>query len=174
MSDQGENRKRIEEVWVSQVRQLELFVSGLLTGWSLPRDAAGDLLQQTFLKAVSAAEKTQDRNLSGWLYRIALNEARDYRRRVRRQRRVHTESAEGFPDAATPVPSCGVEQREEFERVNQALNDLPDELASVLRQRFLDGRKFSEIAAREGAPLGTVLSRAHRALEKLRSALGSD
>jgi RNA polymerase sigma-70 factor (ECF subfamily) len=57
-------------------------------------------------------------------------------------------------------------------RVQRALATLPDAQRATLEIAFFEGLSYPEIAAREGVPLGTIKSRAARALAALRAALG--
>jgi RNA polymerase sigma-70 factor (ECF subfamily) len=57
---------------------------------------------------------------------------------------------------------------EDAQRVRQAVASLPEEHRLVVELRFFAGATLDEIAAALGCPLGTVKSRLHHALEKLR------
>ena len=57
---------------------------------------------------------------------------------------------------------------EDAQRVRQAVASLPEEHRLVVELRFFAGARLGEIAAVLGCPLGTVKSRLHHALEKLR------
>jgi RNA polymerase sigma-70 factor (ECF subfamily) len=56
-------------------------------------------------------------------------------------------------------------------RVRRALASLPDAQRVTLEIAFFEGLTYSEIAARENVPLGTIKSRAARAIVSLREAL---
>jgi RNA polymerase sigma-70 factor (ECF subfamily) len=63
---------------------------------------------------------------------------------------------------------------EERAVVRRALAELPPEQRRVVEARIDQGKSFAVIAAEQGLPLGTVLTRMRLALEKLRRALGED
>ena len=67
---------------------------------------------------------------------------------------------------ARPISSA--EASEDASRVRQAVASLPEEHRLVVELRFFAGATLDEIAAALGCPLGTVKSRLHHALEKLR------
>jgi RNA polymerase sigma-70 factor (ECF subfamily) len=60
---------------------------------------------------------------------------------------------------------------DEGSRVRRALASLPEVQRTTLEIAFFEGLTYPEIAAREGVPLGTIKSRAARALAALREAL---
>ena len=73
------------------------------------------------------------------------------------------------PRACTEcTPDRSAETSEDARRVRQAVADLPEEHRLVVELRFFAGATLDEIAAALGCPLGTVKSRLHYGLEKLR------
>jgi len=66
------------------------------------------------------------------------------------------------------VRSDPIARAELIEAVEGALGTLPPQMAEVVRLRLTEDLTFAEIAARQGAPLNTVLTRMHRGLKKLR------
>jgi RNA polymerase sigma-70 factor (ECF subfamily) len=154
-------------------------VFGLLYRLTDSRDAAEDLLQETFLRVVRVIDRYRHvGKFEPWLFRIAANLARDRaRRHVRRgQPGSLDESMAGDPPAAARStcadnPADGLVQREAEERVAASLRLLSDGEREVLLLRHYSGLAFREIAALLGVPLGTALARAHRGLERLRQEL---
>jgi RNA polymerase sigma-70 factor (ECF subfamily) len=63
---------------------------------------------------------------------------------------------------------------EEREKIKRALSTLPEVQQRTLMIAFFEGLSYPEIAEREGVPLGTIKSRAARALAALREALASE
>ena len=78
-----------------------------------------------------------------------------------------TAQAETLPDFA-PSPEALLEQSEDVQRVRRAVADLPDEHRQVIELRFFADAALDEIAAILEVPLGTVKSRLHNGLKKLR------
>jgi len=115
-----------------------------------------------------------------WIYRIALNLVRD---RVRKSARlsgkfrlVEGQGAGGDEIIGTIAekyasPEEQLADGEQFDQLQQALQKLPDEQREVLLLRHFSGLSFSQIAETLGRPIGTVLARAHRGVEKLRKLL---
>ena len=57
------------------------------------------------------------------------------------------------------------------DKIRRALSSLPEAQRQTLEVAFFEGLSYPEIAARENVPLGTIKSRAARALAALREAL---
>lgn len=148
------------------------------------RDDADDLLQEVFVRVVRTIEKYKDDGrFEAWLFRIAMNLARDRIRRARRSPLVpDAESAEGdwdgrdsrptmraIEEANGPVESA--EMSEEVDRLQVALGQLNQAEREVIMLRHFSGLSFNEIAETMGTPLGTALARGHRGLKRLRQIL---
>lgn len=153
-------------------------VFGLLYRLTGSREAAEDLLQETFLRMVRTIDTYEhDGRFEAWLFRIAANLARDEARR--RGRRGGTVSLEAAGEAGllrTDGGSDSVESRlagrEEERRLQECLGRLPPADREILLLRFFSEMPFREIAELLGVPLGTALARAHRALARLREEFG--
>lgn len=117
--------------------------------------------------AVGAWLVTLVRNLS-----IDRTRRRDCRGAIARDVLAHDSEALA---AATPVdPERQAAGSADRERVRRALAKLPDVQRATLETAFYEGLTYAEIAQREGVPLGTIKSRAARALAALREALGDE
>lgn len=160
----------IAALYAQHAEELRRFVLGLCGDSHL----TGDVLQATFAKAIEAGHQSREETRKAWLFRVAFNEAMAQRRRQATGRRVLHQWAEGSAgDGSQNGLTSGDElvRRETVELVRQALDELPPEQAQVVRMRIYDQKKFSEIAAELGIPLGTALGRMRIALEKLRGRL---
>ena len=103
-----------------------------------------------------------------WLYRIAVNAARDALRR-RRHDPVPLPSPEP-PDPATPAETL-CQQRELALLMARAVAELPEPLRVVLALHHDEGLNFEEIARLTGTPASTLKSRFAAALHRLRDRL---
>ena len=127
--------------------------------------AAEDVAQETLIAAWDGARRCRhETRLRPWLFGILFNQCRKYRRslwrRIRRERvaaRRRVEAHDG-----------GRENDEQLEMLRQALGKLDDGLRAVIILRF--GQNFSIAQAAEALdlPEGTVKSRTHSAIQKLR------
>ncbi len=136
---------------------------------------AEDLVQEVFIRVVrTITDYRDDGRFEGWLFKIAGNLARD---RIRRDRGA-PQLADGQPqvrlrevaDSRSDVETLdGATTRgEELDDLQRLLERLPAVEREVVLMRHFGGLSFQEIAEYTDSPLGTVLSRAHRGLTKLR------
>jgi RNA polymerase sigma-70 factor (ECF subfamily) len=133
-------------------------------------DLANDLMQTTFAKAVEQGHAARAETLKGWLFRVAFHEAITARRRKDTREQAHRRlAALGFRRGERPEDS--LIRGETVEAVRNALEELPEAQRRVVRARIYEDKTFAEIAEEDNLPLGTVLTRMRRALEKLRRTL---
>jgi RNA polymerase sigma-70 factor (ECF subfamily) len=130
---------------------------------------AEDLAQETLLEAWRSLGRFDGRcRFSTWLYGILRHRFLKARRKPRPLAGGRDEL--GRQAARDVVPSALAEQLEDSRRIQAALTALSDEHRAVLELRFFAGASLDEIATVLGCPLGTVKSRLHHGLEKLRRA----
>lgn len=159
-----------------------VFMNGLYgTAVRLTRDgdAARDLVQDTYLKALRAHERFQPgTNLKAWLYTILHNTWRN-RRRDHARARVSFDS--DTVDAAMDAGQSGVIERTTPETVllrsiedadiRAAVEALPESFREAVWLRDVEDLSYQEIADALGVPLGTVMSRISRGRKLLHAAL---
>src|SRR5262249_18757555 len=105
-----------------------------------------------------------------WMITIVRNLAIDRaRRRVRHSLLAHARVAKE-PVEPEPAPESIADARAATARVRRALDELSPAQRATLESAFFEGLSYSERGAREGLPLGTVKSRAARAIAALREA----
>jgi RNA polymerase sigma-70 factor (ECF subfamily) len=138
-------------------------------------DEVADVTQEAFIKAYKALPKFRgDSQFYTWLYRIAINTAKNYL--VSRSRRpantdIDVEDAEQFAnndkliDQASPESSMMTDELAAI--IKNSLNALPEDLRTALTLREFEGMSYEDIAAVMGCPVGTVRSRIFRAREFL-------
>ncbi len=135
-----------------------------------------DVVQESFVKAYrSLARFRPGAEFRPWLLAIVANEARNARRAAGRRDALALRSliAESRSPDAAPDPVEGrVLDEERREALLGALERLGPEQRDVLTCRFLLELSEEETAAALRLRRGTVKSRAHRALERLRADLG--
>ena len=146
------------------------------------REDADDLYQEVLLKAYRALERFRgEASLRTWLFRIAVNAAKNRARwwsRVKRGHAVSLDAAEEngrAPSELIPDPRPGPEGstygHEIHARVQHELGRLSWGQRAVVVLRDVDGMEYREIADTLGISLGTVKSRLARGREALRQAL---
>ncbi len=166
------------------VRKYQQKIVKLISRYVRDQDEALDVAQETFIKAYRALAKFRgDSAFYTWLYRIAINTAKNYL--VAQNRRppdtdIDAEDAVQFEGDSklreTDLPEQLV-HRDEVERViYEAIDALPEDLRTAITLRELEGLSYEEIAQAMECPIGTVRSRIFRAREaietKLRPLLG--
>jgi len=138
-------------------------------------DEVADVTQEAFIKAYKALPKFRgDSQFYTWLYRIAINTAKNHL--VSRSRRpantdIDVEDAEQFAnndkliDQASPENSMMTDELAAI--IKHSLNALPEDLRTALTLREFEGMSYEDISAVMGCPVGTVRSRIFRAREFL-------
>jgi RNA polymerase sigma-70 factor, ECF subfamily len=142
---------------------------------------AEDLVQETMAKAWAAfAGFESGTNVRAWLYRIMTNTfISGYRRRGQTPVLLQDDLADRlslpvWPSTRPTGRSAEAEalDRMPAEELRQALRELPDDFRTVVYLADVEGYTYHETAALMGTPIGTVMSRLHRARRTLRSKLG--
>ena len=140
-------------------------------------DEALDILQEAFVSAHAALRRyDKARPMRAWLTRIAINKARDWRRRRIVRRLIWAilpiEHAADTPDD-TPSPEIAASDRQELARVAGAIGQLPANLREVLILRTLEGQSQAEAAEILGISEKAIETRLYRARRTLTERLES-
>jgi RNA polymerase sigma-70 factor (ECF subfamily) len=159
-------------------------VYGLLYRLTENSEEARDLTQETFLRAFqSIGQFRGESDLRTWIYRIAINQARNRWRWWRRRRRdvtvsLDSESAQGNQPLIDLLRAAGENSPEqktlarERERVlRKALQSLSLAYRETVILRDIEGFSYEEIAETLGINVGTVKSRLARGRQELRTRL---
>ena len=136
---------------------------------------AEDVAQEAFVKAYRALGSFRgDSAFYTWLYRIAVNTARNVM--ASRQRRPLdyeaelSESEQSVVDNRlrhTDTPEAAALSEEIHDTVNRAVEQLPEDLRTAIILREVEGLSYEEIAEAMECPVGTVRSRIFRAREAI-------
>ncbi|MEW5889988.1 MAG: RNA polymerase sigma factor RpoE [Pseudomonadota bacterium] len=144
----------------------------------LVRDPAEveDVAQEAFIKAYRALPTFRgDSAFYTWLYRIAVNTAKNYLvsqgRRAPTSTEFDSEEAEIFEEGEqlrdVDTPDRLLLSKQIGETVNAAMESLPEELKTAIVLREIEGLSYEEIAQIMDCPIGTVRSRIFRAREAI-------
>lgn len=144
-------------------------------------DEVADVTQEAFVRAFRALPAFKgESQFFTWLYRIAVNTARNSLARLRRVRRHEALAPEGAGDdggyagadaADETTPEAVLASRQVAQAVARAVAALPEDMRTALLLREVDGLGYAQIAARLGIPIGTVRSRIFRAREAVAAEL---
>jgi RNA polymerase sigma-70 factor (ECF subfamily) len=134
-----------------------------------------DVAQDAFIKAYTALPSFRgEAAFYTWLYRIAVNTAKNYL--MARGRRpanvdVDAEEAEFYENSDALKENASPERLALTEEIKHVIFDtiesLPEELKVAIQLREIDGMSYDEIAAAMGCPIGTVRSRIFRARDAI-------
>ena len=146
-----------------------------------------DVAQEAFIKAYKALPQFRgDSAFYTWLYRIAINTARNWMsqnsRRPSAPNSNVTDNDETFSEidnlTDSHSPEAEMVSREIAASVNETIESLPEELRRAIVLREIDGMSYEDIALAMNCPIGTVRSRIFRAREaiasKLRPIMGNE
>lgn len=137
---------------------------------------AEDVAQEAFIKAYRALPQFRgDSAFYTWLYRIAINTAKNALAARNRNPVTYDLDVQGNDEAAEmigklkdPETPEGLALTEEIRNiVNAAISELPEDLRTAIVLRELEGMSYEEIAAAMDCPVGTVRSRIFRAREAI-------
>jgi RNA polymerase sigma-70 factor (ECF subfamily) len=139
-----------------------------------------DVMQEAFIKAYRALPQFRgDSAFYTWLYRIAINTARNWMasqaRRPSSPSLHQSEDGETFDEidnlTDNNTPESLLASREIADSVNETIKALPAELRTAIVLREIEGLSYEEIAQAMGCPIGTVRSRIFRAREAIAAKL---
>jgi len=150
-------------------------IFGLISRYVHDADEVQDVAQEAFIKAYRAMPRFRgDSAFYTWLYRIAINTAKNHL--VSRSRRppgsdVEVEDAEYYEGGGAlrdiESPENVLFGAELKAVVEQAIGNLPDDLKTAVTLREFDGLSYEDIADIMDCPVGTVRSRIFRAREAI-------
>jgi RNA polymerase sigma-70 factor (ECF subfamily) len=134
---------------------------------------ARDVVHDAFVTVADrAAQYVPERGtVRAWLVGLARNLSIDRTRRLALRGRVARQLLASGPFALLDTPESIAAGATERLLLRRALASLPEVQRLTLEVAFFEGLSYSQIAERENVPLGTVKSRAARALTSLRKAL---
>lgn len=138
-------------------------------------DEALDVAQEAFLKAYRAIPKFRgDSAFYTWLYRIAVNTAKNYLVAAKRRPmdyELDLQDPEQYELHArlkdVDTPEAVTLKDEVHETIEQTIHGLPDDLRTAIVLREIEGLSYEEIAEAMECPVGTVRSRIFRAREAI-------
>jgi RNA polymerase sigma-70 factor (ECF subfamily) len=144
-------------------------------------ETALDISQEAFIKAYRALPRFRgDSAFYTWLYRIAVNTAKNHLA-AQRRRPADIELDLQDPDQyglhaklkETDTPEAVSLSQELQETLERAIQGLPDDLRTAIVLRELDGMSYEEIAQTMDCPVGTVRSRIFRARDAIGKKVGT-
>lgn len=134
-------------------------------------DEAADLVQETYLKALRFAERYEEQGggIRPWLFKILHNVFYTRLAQARRhaapvENLAQAEADDPAPDEPGPAWNlASLDWEHVDDRLKAAIAELKPEYRSVLLLWGVEGLKYREIATIQEVPIGTIMSRLHRA-----------
>ena len=187
MSSHSRNSEQLDEDLVLRVQQgdkaaFDLLVIKyqhkiiqLVNRYVKDPSEAQDVAQESFIKAYRAlGDFRGDSAFYTWLYRIAINTAKNYlvsRARRSSNYQVDIQDAEAIENApqlqGMDTPERLLLNQEIIDTIKTAIDHLPEEMRTAIMLREFEGMSYEEIAVAMDCPVGTVRSRLFRAREAI-------
>jgi RNA polymerase sigma-70 factor (ECF subfamily) len=155
---QPEARAELFRRYAPQVRRI-LYLQGFC-------EEVDDAVQEVFIKVFRAKEIPRDEAFLAWFYRVILNTGRDHGRRRKTRYGLMDKLQQVSPETMVDGPA-----EPSDEALRDALATLPEDLRECVALRFFADLPLDDIAKAQDIPVGTVKSRLHGAVKKLRVAL---
>ena len=182
MSERETDQLLVERVQKGDKRAFDLLVGkyqhkivSLIMRYVSDHAEAQDVAQEAFIKAYRAIARFRgDSAFYTWMYRIAINTAKNHLVSLSRrppQSDVDAQDAEQF-SVDTRLKDRGSPEhellKEEIEQtIQDAIQDLPEDLRIAITLREMEGMSYEDIATTMECPIGTVRSRIFRAREAI-------
>jgi RNA polymerase sigma-70 factor (ECF subfamily) len=183
MGEREVDQRLVERVQRGDKKAFELLVAKyqrklnrLLSRFIRDPSEVEDVAQEAFIKAYRALPSFRgDSAFYTWLYRIAVNTAKNYLvaagRRAPTSTAIDSEEAESFEEGHQlrhmNTPEAELMSKQVAATVNQTMEALPEELRIAITLREIEGMSYEDIAAAMSCPIGTVRSRIFRARETI-------
>jgi RNA polymerase sigma-70 factor (ECF subfamily) len=172
--------------WIAERRRRGRFESVVLphldaayalARWLTRNDAdAADVVQEAMLRAFRYFDTYREGDAKSWILRIVRRTCYSWLERNRPADVVPLDEEEGLNDGVSSAPMAAgstealLQNRSDLRRLDMLIEALPAPLREVIVLRELNELGYRDIAEITGVPIGTVMSRLHRARLALRRA----
>jgi len=132
------------------------------------RALSDDLLSELFVKLVKKISSYKGGSFDGWIFRIASNIFTDHLRAKQKQKKLIENKVLMLESASVGLKSS---DKYSLDKLQRQLDKLDEKTKELIVLRFYSGLSFKEIAQIRKEPIGTTLSKLHRAVAKLRESM---
>jgi RNA polymerase sigma-70 factor (ECF subfamily) len=133
------------------------------------RDLSEELLSELFVKLVEKISTYRGGSFDGWIFTMASNIFHDHLRFKQRQTRLLDEHSKRIKSKSAGVAG-GYDG--DADKMQMALAELDSDVRELVMMRYYSQMSFREMAESRREPIGTVLSKVHRGLKRLRELMG--
>lgn len=127
-------------------------------------EKAYDVVQEAFIKLWENCAKVSPEKAKSYVYTVANNLYLN----VIKAEKVRLKYANKSNDTSNESPEFLLEEKEYKEKLDKALNSLPENQRTTFLLNRIDGKKYAEIAEMEGVSVKAIEKRMHLALKALR------
>ncbi len=139
------------------------------------REEVDEVMQEVAVAAANQAAKSEPvHDVGPWLYRVAMRQMMQLRRKAGRRRKLlHRawELAPRDPASGERTPIEFLVSQERQQEVRRALEEMEERDRQLLLLKYVEGLSYGQIAQRLGVTAGAVQSRLHRARRWMRKRL---
>jgi len=135
------------------------------------KTTSDNLLSELFVKLVEKISTFRGGNFDGWLFTVASNIWHDWLRSKQRRNKA----LEGHKEHIAQQIKVRQDKQNDvkmFDRLGRELERIDADTKELIVLRYYSQLSFKEIALMRSVPIGTVLSKVHRGLKKLRQQMG--
>jgi RNA polymerase sigma-70 factor, ECF subfamily len=133
------------------------------------RDLSDELLSELFVKLVEKIGSYRGGSFDGWIFTMASNIFHDHLRFKQRQTRLLDGHSKRIMSQSAGAAGG---KNDDADKLQMALGELEGDVRELVMMRFYSQMSFKEIAESRREPIGTILSKVHRGLKKLRELMG--
>lgn len=136
---------------------------------------AEDATQEMFVRVFEQIHRFRGRSqFSTWLYRLTVNQSLNrLRAKQRHRRRIGPLSLLTDPAGKEDLPDRALIRQERSDQVQRLLDELSAEHRAIIVLREMEDLSYQQISDILEVPVGTVMSRLHRARQRLKSLWGA-
>jgi RNA polymerase sigma-70 factor (ECF subfamily) len=159
------NKKVFEALFYEYYPHLTRYAEGFIFG----KQACEDIVQNLFVHLWENCEKINiETSVKAYFYQSVKNRCLNHLRDLQihdRHKLLHIEAAMNADDPSNWIDA------EIFQKIQEAIEKLPPRMAELFKQKYLEGKKYHELANLHGISENTVKTQIQRAKEKLRHIL---
>jgi RNA polymerase sigma-70 factor (ECF subfamily) len=137
---------------------------------SSDKTTSNDLLSEMFVKLVEKISGFKGGSFDGWLFTIAANLFRDHLRKSYREKKLLEQKAIQMKTLQEEKSM----QPEVIDDLSRAMAKIEPDTAELLTLRYQAGLSFKQLAEMRKEPIGTTLSKVHRAIKELRDIMAAE